>query len=304
MGNLKRCSHRGMINQSTYCLMFIFALMMILQSSFAQAMPVLRLCTGSPQGHYFAVGKMISTAISRDIDLKVEETRGSWENLGRVHGSPTQCDAIIAQDDAVAVYLYEHPEKVGEIERIMPLYPEHVQVVCNQEVTAQSLSMLHPDTRMLVGTYGTGTFITWSLIKRLAPDRYGVFRELELGGQKGIDHMLNTHRPQCLLLVQALAQGIMAQVNDELGNRFKLIRIDDPSFQIPINQGGTPRVLFQTVEIHKSVYPRLLTQHLPTQTVDAVFYLRNDWRQMYPREAEHLRSLLIKMQSRIRRSID
>lgn len=284
--------------------MIATVIMLSFLSSSAHARPTLRLCTGGPQGHYVRVGQLISRAVAKDIDVKVIETRGSWENLGRIHGDEPQCDAMIAQDDAIAVYLYEHPEKIGEIERVVSLYPEHLQVICNRAVEVSLLSELDPDTRMLVGPYGTGTYITWTLIKRLVPERYGVFRELELGGRKGVAQMLKTGRPQCLLLVQALAQGLMAQINDELGEQLHLLTIDDHAFQFPINQGGAPRELFKRVEIHKNVYPKLLKEHLVTQTVDAVFYLRHAWRQAHPRDVEHLNRTLITMQSRIRRTVD
>ena len=146
------------------------------------ASPTLRLCTGSPQGHYYGVGQIIAQALSADLNIELFSTRGSWENLGRIHGEPPQCDAIIAQDDAVAVYLFEHPKKIGEIERVSSLYQEHIQVVCNRFVKARRLSQLDTDTRVMIGSYGTGTFITWTLIERLVPERYGVLRSQEIGG--------------------------------------------------------------------------------------------------------------------------
>ena len=266
--------------------------------------PTLRVCTGSPTGHYYRVGQVIAKAISQDANVVLVETRGSWENLGRIHNEVPQCDAIIAQDDAVAVYLFEHPDKIGKIERLLSLYQEHVQVMCNRHVKETSISQLDPDTRILTGAYGTGTFITWALIKRLNPDRYGVLRELEQGGAKALKRLVDTQRPQCLIVVNALAQGVMIRAHDDIGSELKLLNIADPSFQFPINQAGVPRVLYRQVVVHKNVYPKLLEDHLTTQAVDAVFYIHSDWIRANPTIADQLSRTLVKLQRSIQGAVD
>ena len=288
-----------------FCLYFMSPILCVSAAvNSSSASPTLRLCTGSPTGHYYGVGQIIAQALSADLNIELFSTRGSWENLGRIHGDPPQCDAIIAQDDAVAVYLFEHPQKIGEIERVSPLYQEHIQVVCNRFVKARRLADLDTDTRIMIGSYGTGTFITWTLIERLVPGKYGVLRSQEIGGNKGISQLLQSARPQCLLFVQALAQGGLTRVNDELGEQLHLLHVDDEAFQYPINQGGISRVLYQAVHVHRNVYPKLLKTHLRTQTVDAVLYLHHSWRKSHPKLAELLSRMIISMQSRIQRSVD
>jgi uncharacterized protein len=264
----------------------------------------LRICTGSATGHYYRVGQVIAKALSKDAKVSLIETKGSWENLGRIHADNPQCDAIIAQDDAVAVYLYEHPVKIGMIERVLPLYKEYIQLVCNQYVKAEKFSEIHPDTRILTGAYGTGTFITWTLIKRLNPNKYGILRELELGGDEALKQLTNINRPQCLLVVNALAQGVMVKAHDDLGQNLKLINLMDPSFQLPINQAGTPRALYSEVNVHKNVYPLLLDSHLKTQTVEAVFFVHSKWMRAHPQLSEVLSRLLIKRQRSIQGAVD
>ena len=264
----------------------------------------LRICTGSATGHYYRVGQVIAKALSKEAKVSLIETKGSWENLGRIHADNPQCDAVIAQDDAVAVYLYEHPDKIGIIERILPLYREYIQLVCNQYVKASHFSKINQDTRILTGSYGTGTFITWTLIKRLNPNVYGVLRELELGGEEALKQLININRPQCLLVVNALAQGVMVRAHDDLGQNLHLLNLSETSFQLPINQAGTPRVLYNAVDIHKNVYPLLLDDHLKTQTVDAVFFLHSKWMRAYPQLTQTLSSLLINLQRSIQGAVD
>lgn len=266
--------------------------------------PILRVCTGSPTGHYYRVGQVIAKAISQDVTVSLVETKGSWENLGRIHHDEPQCDAIIAQDDAVAVYLFEKPEMIGKIDRVLPLYQEHLQMVCNRHVKAQKFSKVDPDTRILTGSYGTGTFITWALIKKLNPERYGALRELEEDGEEALKRLTSINRPQCLLVVNALAQGVMIRTHDDLGGSLRLINLTDPAFQFPINQAGVPRVLYRQVAVHKNVYPRLLKGHLNTQSVDAVFYLHSQWVKSYPELADHISRTLIKLQRSIQGAVD
>ena len=182
---------------SLYTVALLFALMThspLLSASLglsnAEAVkPTLRLCTGDPRGHYYGVGKMIAQATSNDLNVELLSTQGSWENLGLIHGissAPRRCDAIIAQDDAVAVYLYEHPKHIGAIEPIASLYQEHLQIVCNRQVDAKRLNELTPDTRMLIGGRGAGTFITWTLVKRLVPDIYPMLSDKSLEARAGL----------------------------------------------------------------------------------------------------------------------
>lgn len=266
--------------------------------------PSLRVCTGSPTGHYYRVGQVIAKAISNDVNVTLVETKGSWENIGRIHSDIPQCDAIIAQDDAIAVYLFEHPEQIGKIERVLSLYQEHIQMVCNQRVEANYFSRVSPDTRILTGAYGTGTFITWALIKKLNPEKYGVLRELEEGGDEALKRLATIQRPQCFIVVNALAQGVMIKAHDDHGADLKLLNLTDPAFQFPINQAGVPRVLYRQVAVHKNVYPKLLKEHLQTQAVDAVFYLHSDWMRSNSTIADHLSRTLIKLQRSIQGAVD
>ncbi len=277
--------------------------MLLISVSFANPTPF-RICTGSSTGHYYRVGQIIAKALSKEVKVSLIETKGSWENLGRIHSEQPQCDAIIAQDDATAVYLFQYPDKIGQIERVIPLYKEYIQFLCNQEVKTNKLSELDPDTRILTGSYGTGTFITWTLIKQLNSDKYGVLRELETGGEEALKQMINQRRPQCLLTVNALAQGIMVRAHDDLSQSLKLLNLDDPSFQKAINQAGVPRVLYQRTHLHKNIYPLLLEEHLETQTVEAVFFVHSKWMQANPALAESLSNQLIKLQRNIQGAVD
>ena len=266
--------------------------------------PTLRICTGSPQNNYYRIGLMVAKHMAQHANVKVIITKGSWENLGRIHASPPQCDAIIAQDDAYTIYIYEHPELLGIADRLSALYPEHLHLLCHKKIAANQLSALPESTKLLIGSYGSGTFITWSLIKRLNPKRYSAIRALEVSGNEALLKVADGVQAHCLLTVNALAQGIVARAHDQFGTQLKLLKITDSAFQRPVQQGGVNRPLYQAVHIHKNVYPQLLKDHLPTQQVNAVFFVHKDWRARFSTAAAHLIETLTTLSTEIRRSAD
>ena len=266
----------------------------------AQEVPRLRLCAGPSTGHYHTVGQLLARAMEGVAFVELVETKGSWENLGRAHASPPQCDALIAQDDAYEIYLYENPNRLGELERVTALYSEHVHLICNRLARARSLSTLPPNTGLVIGPYGSGTYITWQLITRLNPQVYRPIRAIEATTDEGLLRLADGAQAQCMLSVSALAQGVVARANDDYGLRLELVSVADPSFQREVKG----RVLYRPSYIHKNVYPQLLSDHLLTQSVDAVFFLRSSWRTRSPIAAERLLQALARLQPSIQRVVD
>jgi TRAP-type uncharacterized transport system substrate-binding protein len=72
-------------------------------------LPPLRICTGKTGNNYHRVGEAIASKLKGQVRVEVIETAGSWENLEAIHADRRRCDAIIAQDDAYALYEFEHP---------------------------------------------------------------------------------------------------------------------------------------------------------------------------------------------------
>jgi len=262
--------------------------------------PRLRLCAGPASGHYHAVGRLIARALQGEALVEVVETKGSWENLGRAHATPPQCDALIAQDDSYEIYLYENPNRAGELERVTALYSEHVHLLCSRQARARSLDALPPGAGLVVGPYGSGTYITWQLITRLNPQAYRPIRAVEASAEEGLLRVADGAQAQCMLSVSALAQGAVARAHDDYGDRMELVPVADPSFQREVKG----RVLYRPSYVHKNVYPQLLTDHLLTQSVDAVFFLQGAWWRSFPLAAERLLAALAQLQPAIQRAVD
>lgn len=266
--------------------------------------PILRICTGNAQNHYYNVGRIIAKAVASDVDVRLIETKGSWENLGRAHASPPQCDALIAQEDAYVIYLKEHPNRAGEIERVSGLYSEHIHLICHRSLAVERLSDLPEQTRILIGPYGSGTYITWSVMKLINPKAYHNLRDIEVLGDEALLKVADGTRAQCLLSVNALAQGIVSRAHDEFGAHLKLIEIDDPTLLSAIKQPDGMRPLYRSDYVHMNVYPQFLKEHVKTNVVDAVFFLNRQWRNQYDVASESLIKEILALLPTIRRSVD
>ena len=274
------------------------------QSEPQDTRPLFRICTGHAQNHYYHVGKMIAKSVVNELNVQLIETRGSLENLYNIHLNPPKCDAIIAQDDAYALFLFDNPQHNGRITRLAQLYPEYIHLVCNrQAVRGNDLDELKSkDLKILVGSEGSGTYITWNLMKRLNQN-YGLFGERTLSGIDALIQVSKGIQAQCMLSVTALAQGFVARGNDDFGDRLKLVSISNTILQTPINQGKQSRRLYHPIDVHKNVYPRLLNQHLKTQTVDAVLFVHARWLSAYPKYHQLLSSTLNQLKEAILSSI-
>ena len=64
------------------------------------------------------------------------------------------------------------------------------------------------------------------------------------------------------------------------------------SLMSEIGPEGFKRTLYEEVHVHKNVYPLLLTDHLKTQKVRSVFFIRSDWKEHFPQQASQLINVL------------
>jgi TRAP-type uncharacterized transport system substrate-binding protein len=143
--------------------------------------PVLRLCTAQAGNNYYNVGQRIAKALTDAIDVKVVETKGSWENLETMSSSRPRCDAILAQDDAVALHRFQNEESKLAMDRITSLFEEKTHLLCNRKVTANKLSEIKPGSvSIFTNEYGSGSYITWYVMFKLNP-RYRAHNPTEKG---------------------------------------------------------------------------------------------------------------------------
>lgn len=253
----------------------------------------LRLCTGAKGGAYHQLGARIARQMAGKVEVDVIATQGSWENLEAIDAEPRRCDAIIAQDDAYALYEFEKQDSRLTMDRMTTLYPEHVHLLCNRSVQAEQVQGLHPQhVRVLVNQYGSGTYITWRLSGRLDPT-LARFKASEVNLQEGLLKVVDGVGAQCMVIVSAAGKGLAAMANDKFARALKLVSFDTEKLHRKV--GRDRRQIYRPVVLPKSVYPNLLTADLKTQVVDAVFFASPEWKARNPKAATALTQVLLEL---------
>ncbi len=248
----------------------------------------LRLCTGSQGNQYYQIGEKLKKRLSSEIDVELIVTKGSWENLGRIDANPPQCDAMIAQDDAYALYQFEHPNSVMNIIKLDPLCKEYLHVLCNQNTVAHQISKLdYHKTIFYTMSYGSGSYITWALIKKLNPHKYNHFKEINTTSDQVLDQLKNAYQSACVLIVNDLAKGLLESANDHFQLGLKLLHLDDATLKTPVGRDLKVQ-LYQTDLIHENIYPKLQAEHIETYTITASFFVSADWQISHAKAFERL----------------
>ena len=263
----------------------------------ASAGSPLRLCTGGVGNNYHRVGLALKEALAGTVDVEVVETQGSWENLELLDREKPRCDAIIAQEDAYALHQFERPDSSVNIDRMATLYPEHVHLLCNRAAKGKSIGDLDPkDTRILVNSYGSGSFITWRLFATLNK-AYKSFRVVESGVDEGLLQLRNDRYPTCYFFVSGLGGRTLDTAHKSLGDRVRLMAIVDRALHRPV--GKEKRQIYAPSTITQKVYPRLLKGDLDTQSVDATLFINPTWKARHPSASQKLAQVLLSLLSRL-----
>ena len=242
--------------------------------------PTLRLCTGKAGNNYHRVGKALAAKLEGRVQVKLVETAGSWENLESIDQARRRCDAVIAQDDAYALDLYEHPDTKLTIDRMATLYPEHVHLLCNKKAGVANLRALNARKhKVLVNRYGSGTYISWRLFGRLNP-AYARIPSSEVNVDEGLLKIADGVQAQCMVFVSGLGGRTLATADKSFGDRLTLVDATDPSLQRKVGRGK--RVVYHDSVIPKGTYPNLAEDAVQTQRIDAVFFASPEWKARHP----------------------
>jgi TRAP-type uncharacterized transport system substrate-binding protein len=255
--------------------------------------PRLRLCTGTKGNTYHTAGLMLAKRLAGKVDVEVVETRGSWENLDRIDSEPRKCDAVIAQDDAFVLYQFEKPKSSLTMDRMATLYPEHLHLLCNRKAEVRSAAALDPARhRVLYNLYGSGTYITWSLIGRLAP-RYAGLRASEVGVHEGLLKIADGVQAQCMVMVSGFGGETLKQANDRLGDKLELVPLVEKRLHRPV--GRDKRPVYSASKIPEGTWPKLADDDVETVAVDAVFFASPEWKARHPEAAKALATGLFEL---------
>ncbi len=255
--------------------------------------PTLRICTGIEGNTYHRVGTLLAERLKATVDVEVIETKGSWENLERIDASPRRCDAMLAQDDAYALYQFEKPKSSLTIDRMAALYPEHVHLLCNEAAGIGSVGALTAGKhRVLYNEYGSGTFITWSLFGKLNR-RYTKLKSSEVSVAEGLLKVADGVQAQCIVFVSGLGGKTLRDAHDRLGKKLELVQVVDQRLHRKV--GREKRKVYETSTIPKGTYPDLAADDIDTVAVAAVFFASPEWKARHPAASKALAQALFEL---------
>lgn len=260
--------------------------------------PLLRLCTAQAGNNYYIAGQRIAKALTEAIDVKVVETKGSWENLETMSASRPRCDAILAQDDAVALHRFQNEESKLAMDRMTTLFEEKAHLLCNRKVSANKLSEIKPGSvSIFTNEYGSGSYITWRVMSKLNP-RYRAHNATEKGLDEALLSLLDNQQPACLFYVSRQGGKTLNRANQNFGDRLKLIELSDGRLEQRVDR--LKRELYRPSKIDKSSYPNLLDDSIDTVSVNAVFFLNSDWKARHPEGTKKLSNTLLDVLSQVK----
>ena len=259
----------------------------------------IRICTAQPGNNYHRYGRLLADRLKDQADVVVVETRGSWENLEMMDSNPRRCDAIIAQDDAHALHQFEKPDSALTVDRTATVYPEYAHLLCHRKVSANTLAEIDPEKHpIIVNQYGSGSYITWRLFRRLNPD-YKRFEIIEKNLDEGILRVLDGTKPACLFFVSGLGGDTLATADQTFGDQIKLMTIADPKLTRKV--GRDKRQIYRLSSIAADTYKTLNKTPVTVPTLGAVFFTSPEWKARYPDAARRLASALLKVISESRK---
>lgn len=246
-------------------------------SASAMAGPTLKLCTARPDGVYHAAGKTIQQAAKADgISIELVESEGSLDNLNRMVARG--CDGAIIQADAYLVFQKRNPEKHLSIQGPLPLYEEHMHLVCRRDTGIERVedllgSSAHP--WVMVGEPFSGSSVTWRSLQMHKPVYLRVSTQ-ELGGAEALNIILRGNQGQCLFQVSGLGSKFLQSV-DAKGDQLRLVQIDDDELN-GVNISG--KAVYALSVIPGGTYPRMqadVQQGFETLTVRAGMVVSTLW---------------------------
>lgn len=250
-------------------------------AALADQAPV-NLCTGSPEGNYFATGRDIAAhANPRYVKVTVVATSGSIDNMERMEART--CGAGIVQTDAYVVYQARHRDRPVEVTRNRFLYAEFIHLVCRRDANVTNSEALLSDPgsyRVLVGAEKSGSALTWHAFTIL-DRRYGEIQAAKVGGKTALNRVLDGSA-QCLFFVTGLGSKF-AKLVDQRGKDLRLLPIVESELHTAEFGSVT---LYEVRTIPKGAYKNL-EKGLPgagvdTLTVGATLVIDRQWMDKYP----------------------
>lgn len=279
------------------------ALLALSGAAGAADQPTLRLCTGSAKGNYFYAGSEIAKQAKGSLTVQVIETAGSMDNLRRLDDG--SCDAALVQSDAYGVYKDRTPSSALSLVRIGALYKEFAHLLCNKAVDVDSVKDLRSGkAKLLTGDAGSGSEVTWASWVKMDKDYLKAPTD-RVGGTQAVLRIRDGAEAQCALFINGLNSPLMKQVNDQAGDRVRLVPVKDGDFASVKDPAG--HLVYSKVDIPGGTYKALqsgfFSSAVSSLAVDALVVLRADWAESSKRGLDDLSDAVLRATPTVRQKV-
>ncbi len=225
----------------------------------AEAAVTMRLCTGSPGKTYIRVGQKLAELAKQltmgALDIEVEQSKGSIDNLNRTLAG--ECDAFIAQGDAVVFYASAIDKSaLDKVEIMGELYKELGLLLCRRGSGVGDLDEVGDGT-VAAGSMGSGSLATMLVLQNIAPDLYGRIKIYPANGFEGALAVLEG-KAECVFDVIAPQSDLVRTLNDNerTGAQLYFAEIDNSDLE-DFEVGG--KQIYDIVTFDDEIYGNLST---------------------------------------------
>ncbi len=254
----------------------------------------LRLCTGSPGKTYIRVGEKLAELAEQltmgGLEIEVLPSKGSIDNLNRTLAG--ECDAFIAQGDAVAFFASAVDQTIAErIEIMGELYKELGLLLCRRGSGVDDLDEVGSRT-IAAGGMGSGSLATILVLQKIAPDLYGDIEIYPANGFEGALAVLEG-KAECVFDVIAPQSDLVQTLNDNerTGAQLYFAEIDNSDLE-DFEIGG--KRIYRIVTFDDEIYSNLSTFGDPeTLAISAVFGVSRKFLETNPEARSAIAMLLL-----------
>ncbi len=236
-------------------------------SAHASGKMVVNLCTGGEGKPYHLTGEYMSQFVkdSKNIELRVINTKGTWDNIQRTIDTPATdatvtsgeaCHAFIGQPDGAVILKRKNPAAASKLRIIGQGPREFLHVLCNKNSGVDDLSDLAGDNTKSValGATGSGAWLIWQNF--ISEDKS--YAEIQTTTEEGAVALasVSSGDTTCVLIPAALGNATVAQADVDFGDELALVGANDWDFNDAKNIDGKSLYIWQ--KIPSGTYPENL----------------------------------------------
>jgi TRAP-type uncharacterized transport system substrate-binding protein len=230
-------------------------------AAMAQETPTLKFCSGTKGGVYDFTAEVLKQQLAGTVNVVNVNTEGSGDNLKKIASG--DCDASMAQSDALYLYGKENPNALDLIVLESNLYTEYFHLICNRKSGVTQFSDLNKSTVVYSGGKDSGHAITLrGLIAADVENGGADYKEVPIdnGGGAAALIKLNGGKGACLAYTGAPGGKFVTGEASKFAETLVLVPVEDKDFNDAeyTDSNGVKQSVWTNVVMPYSSYGKLM----------------------------------------------